>query len=82
MFQVYCERHEARVLLTTRHIERLQNGPEGVTVDWRCWCGATGRLVRGRQVDAQPAAIPAEASTRWPSRHPTGRFPPRRRTGA
>lgn len=56
MFDVYCAGHESKVLLTIRQIERFENGPEGITVDWRCWCGTTGRLVRG-----QPAPSPVRS---------------------
>lgn len=48
MFNVYCEGHGKNVLLTTRQIERLGNSPDGITVEWRCWCGTTGQLVTGR----------------------------------
>lgn len=56
MFDVYCPEHGTNVLLTTRQIERFHNGPDGITVDWRCWCGTTGRLVRGRPAQRPPVA--------------------------
>ena len=48
MFSVYCDRHHSRVLLTTRHIRRLRNGPDGIDVLFRCTCGHEGVWHTGR----------------------------------
>jgi hypothetical protein len=48
MFAIECPRHGRRVLLDESRIEVQTNGPDGPVTHWRCWCGARGRLVRGR----------------------------------
>lgn len=48
MFEVWCPSHESRVLLPASRIVALRNTPVGPVLHWRCWCGTTGRLVRGR----------------------------------
>jgi hypothetical protein len=48
MFVIECPRHGRRVLLDESRIEAQTNGPDGPVTHWRCWCGARGRLVRGR----------------------------------
>jgi hypothetical protein len=50
MFDVYCPRHQARVLLGSRSIESLVNAPDGVVLHWRCRCGERGVLHAGRSV--------------------------------
>jgi len=42
MFAVWCERHGARVLLSSSSILSLGNGPDGPVVRWRCTCGHEG----------------------------------------
>jgi hypothetical protein len=54
MFEVYCPSHGSRVLLDSSRIVRLRATRRGPVVEWRCWCGARGSLVRGH--DAPPAA--------------------------
>jgi hypothetical protein len=44
MFDVYCPRHQTRVLLGSRSIERLANTADGVVLHWRCRCGQRGAL--------------------------------------
>jgi hypothetical protein len=44
MFDVYCPRHQARVLLGSRSIETLTNTRTGVVLHWRCRCGERGVL--------------------------------------
>src|SRR5438445_779254 len=39
MFAVWCERHGARVLLSSSSILSLGNGAQGPAVRWRCTCG-------------------------------------------
>jgi hypothetical protein len=48
MFEVFCPSHEARVLLGTGRIEAIRNTPDGVVVEWRCWCDHRGRSLGGR----------------------------------
>jgi hypothetical protein len=48
MFVIDCPRHGRPVLLDESRIEKQTNGPDGPVTYWRCWCGARGRLVRGR----------------------------------
>ncbi len=64
MFTVHCPRHQARVLLGPRSIERLVTTADGVEVHWRCHCGAQGAHVTGRRAEATTAhrlATPAAA---------------------
>jgi len=42
MFDAYCPHHDGRVLLTTRHILRMDRTPAGTIVRFRCWCGEIG----------------------------------------
>jgi hypothetical protein len=44
MFDVYCPRHRARVLLGSRSIETFTNTSSGVVLHWRCRCGERGVL--------------------------------------
>lgn len=53
MFEVWCPSHESRVLLPASRIVALRNTPVGPVLHWRCWCGTTGTLVRGRSVPAE-----------------------------
>lgn len=54
MFAVDCPRHGTRVLLDYSRIEAQTNTADGPVVDWRCWCGARGRLVRGFHTRPRP----------------------------
>ena len=59
MFEVHCTAHGSRVLLDSSRIESVRNTPDGPVLDWRCWCGERGSLVRG----TSPAAVdPAHAA--------------------
>jgi hypothetical protein len=60
MFDVYCPRHGTRVLLGSRSIESVVNTVDGITVQWRCRCGATGTLTTGRP---HPRVSAAHADT-------------------
>lgn len=42
MFEVYCPTHQSRVLLSSSCIEALHNTPDGIVLEWRCWCGDRG----------------------------------------
>jgi hypothetical protein len=44
MFKVYCDRHGTEVLLGTENIVSVANGPDGVEMEWECYCGQHGRL--------------------------------------
>lgn len=68
MFQVYCPAHQSAVLLTTSRITALHNAPDGMRVEWRCWCGHQGETAHGRTqgghaggVDEQDGRRPALA---------------------
>ena len=56
MFAVDCPTHGTRVLLDYSRIEAQRNTAEGPVVDWRCWCGARGQLVRGFHTRARPGS--------------------------
>lgn len=58
MFAVDCPAHGTRVLLDTSRIEAQRNTRDGPVIDWRCWCGARGRLVRGFHSQPRPAIVP------------------------
>ena len=58
MFDIYCPRHRARVLLGSRSIESIENTPGGIAVHWRCRCGETGTLTTGRAPRREPI-VPA-----------------------
>jgi hypothetical protein len=49
MFDIYCPRHQSRVLLGNRSIESIVNTANGIELHWRCRCGATGTEVTGRR---------------------------------
>ena len=42
MFAVWCDKHGARVLLSSSSILSLGNGPQGPAARWRCTCGQEG----------------------------------------
>ena len=60
MFEVHCTSHGSRVLLDSSRIESVRNTPEGPVLDWRCWCGERGSLVRG--ATRRAATTPAHAA--------------------
>jgi hypothetical protein len=49
MFDVHCPSHGCRVLLGPRSIRTIENDVDGVSVQWRCHCGATGTERFGRR---------------------------------
>jgi hypothetical protein len=61
MFEVWCPGHETRVLLDTSRITRLCNTGAGTVLQWLCWCGTAGSLVRGRSPGA-PASDVTDAA--------------------
>lgn len=44
MFDVYCPRHQSRVLLGRRAIDSVRNTADGVELRWTCRCGEHGVL--------------------------------------
>ena len=60
MFEVHCQSHGSRVLLDSSRIESVRNTPEGPVLDWRCWCGERGSLVRG--TSTRPVTSAAHAA--------------------
>jgi hypothetical protein len=56
MIDVHCHAHRSRVLLDWSRIESLRNTDDGPVIDWRCWCGARGRLIGG--VRSEPRGAP------------------------
>lgn len=49
MFSVHCAQHGAKVLLTDRHIEALENTDDGILIRWVCYCGERGSFTSGRR---------------------------------
>ena len=48
MFDPYCRRCGCRVLVTPSQFVEFASDELGVTVKWRCTCGALGTDVSGR----------------------------------
>ena len=55
MFAIYCPTHQSTVLLGPRRIEALRNTPEGVVIEWRCYCGTGGTHSFARRRVAEAA---------------------------
>lgn len=55
MFTVHCPSHGGRVLLGPRSITGFTNTDNGIVVDWRCSCGATGTQRYGAHRHAAPS---------------------------
>jgi hypothetical protein len=49
MFTVYCKRHASNVLLDSGNIVDVTNSTRGIVVNWECYCGHHGALVRSRR---------------------------------
>ena len=49
MFSDHCPRHGRRVLLGPGDVTAVRNGPDGVTLDWRCPCGGRGTYAARRR---------------------------------
>jgi hypothetical protein len=49
VFDVFCPRHGARVLLSAGNVENLRNTDRGIEVRFRCHCGYRGTWVTGRR---------------------------------
>lgn len=56
MFDVHCAACGKRRLVFAGQVLGIDNGPHGMTVTYRCWCGATGALRTGRGVEPAPLA--------------------------
>jgi hypothetical protein len=54
VFDVYCSRHEARVLLSPDDILGLVNHPDGIALHWRCSCGHVGVRLMSRSRGGGP----------------------------
>lgn len=62
MFDVYCPRHGCRVLLFPSDIQNIRNIPEGIEVNYRCFCGCEGIWHTGRErKDDERCEIPVSA---------------------
>ena len=48
MFDVHCDGHGDRTLLSTRAIERVDQSGGRIELVLRCWCGHLLRQVTGR----------------------------------
>jgi len=57
MFAVWCDKHGARVLLSSSSILSLGNGSKGPAVRWRCTCGHEGVWL-ARESKGEPACTP------------------------
>ena len=58
MFDVHCAACDRRRLVFAGQVLGIENGEHGMTVTYRCWCGATGALRTGRGAEA-PAPLAA-----------------------
>ncbi len=54
MFSVYCETHEAHVLLGAESITHVANTSEGIVVSLECYCGAQLQVLTGGQTTDHP----------------------------
>lgn len=60
MFDVFCPRHGAQVLLSVGNVEELRNTDRGIEVRFRCHCGHRGTWVTGRwAVSVEPPHLAA-----------------------
>ena len=55
MFAIDCHVHGCRVLIDWSCVEHVHDGTDGPVIDWRCWCGARGRLIGG--VRSEPREV-------------------------
>ena len=55
MFDVFCPRHQSRVLLGARSIEGLAHTEAGIELHFRCHCGHEG-VLRFRTTDESAIA--------------------------
>ncbi|MFP4513613.1 MAG: hypothetical protein ACLFRV_11765 [Acidimicrobiales bacterium] len=54
MFDVHCDGHGDRTLLSTRAIEEVHQHRGRIELVLRCWCGHLLRHVTGRNADEGP----------------------------
>lgn len=47
MLRAFCEIHSGDVLISSDQVTQMVNTPTGIVVEYRCLCGARGRLVTG-----------------------------------
>ncbi|HWH30127.1 MAG TPA: hypothetical protein VNU26_14435 [Mycobacteriales bacterium] len=58
MFDIHCAACDRRRLVFAGQVLGIENGSHGITVTYRCWCGATGVMRTGRLAEA-PAPLAA-----------------------
>lgn len=58
MFDVFCSACSSRRLVFPGQVLGLVNSPDGIAVQYRCWCGEIGVWTTGRK---SPAAVPLAA---------------------
>ena len=58
MFDVFCSACSHRRLVFPNQVLGLVNTPNGISVRYRCWCGAHGVWTTGRH---EAAAVPVAA---------------------
>ncbi len=51
MFDVYCEGHGDRILLSANRIRGIHNTPQGIQVVFSCRCGHAGVWNTGQNLD-------------------------------
>lgn len=56
MFEVLCPGHGTWVLLDASRIEAIRNTADGPVLDWHCWCGVRGSLLRGVERADRPGS--------------------------
>lgn len=61
MFEIYCHVHGSPVLVDWSRIEAMHDSDEGPVLDWRCWCGARGRLIAGTRSEPRTGELAAVA---------------------
>jgi hypothetical protein len=57
MLAIDCHAHGTRVLLDWSRIEGSHDSPEGPVLDWRCYCGARGRLIAGSRSEPRELSL-------------------------
>lgn len=72
MYDAFCDRCDAVVLLGPRRIVSLENTDDGIALTFRCYCGAVGTEVVGRAASRRAA----ESEARSPARTADGRQAP------
>lgn len=58
MFDVFCSACSHRRLVFPNQVLGIVNAPDGIAVQFRCWCGELGVWTTGRRTSA-PAVVAA-----------------------